>query len=150
MSKMSDLYEKMPQNAVMDAMGAYGKMLMSVGNNDMGRQVVELMHRGVGKTIGAITKLTDASESRDAVEVAKEFMEYFFYSIMDVEQESAEELVVTMSECPYGYCDNEHSDLCRATMNLEEEMIDQLGGELVIEESIAEGASKCRFRIRNF
>lgn len=150
MSKMSDLYEKTPRNAVMDAMGAYGKILMSVGNNDMGRQLVELMHRGIGKTIGGITKLTDAAESRETVEVVKEFMEYFFYSIIAVEEESTEELVVTMSECPYGYCGEEHSDLCRATMNLEQEMIDQLGGELIIEESIAEGANKCRFRIRNF
>jgi hypothetical protein len=34
-------------------------------------------------------------------------------------------------------------------MNLEEELMRQLGGELIIEERIAEGAARCRFTVRN-
>lgn len=148
MSKLENVYNAIPSDIVMKAMPAYGTLLNMVGGSEAGRKIIETAHRMAGKTVSGLAKITGATEDREAVEIITEFVEKFFPDITEF-QEKGDELAFTFSECPYGYCSDDQGELCRATMNLEEEAIAQLGGELIIEERIAEGASQCRFRVKN-
>jgi len=150
MSKMGDLYEKLPDDGVMNVMNAYGNLLSSVANNAAGCGIVELAHRAVGGLFSDTVKLLKLDEDRGPLDVGREFIEKFFGTIVESVSEDSEEWVFTLERCPYGFCEEGQLDLCRAAMNFEEEAIRRLGGELVIEERITEGASKCRLKLKNY
>lgn len=148
MSKLESIYNVIPSEALMKVMPMYGSLLNMAGGSEVGQKVIETVHKMAGKTAAGLAKMTGVTEDREAVEITREFLEKFFADITEYE-EDGEELAFSFSECPYGYCSEDQGDLCRATMNLEEEAIAQLGGELIIEERIAEGAERCKFRVLN-
>lgn len=148
MSKLENIYNVIPSEMLMKVMPMYGSLLNMAGSSEMGQKVIETVHRMAGKTGAGLAKITGVTENRDAVELTREFLDKFFADITEYEDDD-NELVFSFSECPYGFCSDEQGELCRATMNLEEEAIAQLGGELYIEERIAEGAERCKFRVTN-
>ncbi|MBW1988106.1 MAG: hypothetical protein JRI97_01030, partial [Deltaproteobacteria bacterium] len=50
--------------------------------------------------------------------------------------------------CPWGFCRPGQAGPCDAAMDLDRTYTRLLGGELVIEERIAEGKTRCRFTTR--
>ena len=50
-------------------------------------------------------------------------------------------------QVPLRFEDKGHAGLCRAAMTFEEEVVRRLGGRLLIERRIPEGAPKCAFRV---
>jgi hypothetical protein len=74
-------------------------------------------------------------------------MEKFFLPIFDSNGEESGSWTFTLRECPYRLTRGEYGPLCHAIMNLEQQLVRELGGELRIETRIAEGASVCRFTV---
>lgn len=67
----------------------------------------------------------------------------FFHAPVHVESSSGRQVVVCHNECTMGFKPGQ-GKLCRASMNMDVEIIRRLGGKMTIEYSIAEGADHCR------
>lgn len=62
----------------------------------------------------------------------------------EIAEASDERVVVLRPECTIGLSDPSCAPLCRASMNMDMEIVRRLGGKLVVTETILEGAPKCR------
>ena len=149
MSKLGNIYEKFPSNVLADALKGAGIIMRTAGNNVVGHQLNNMIHRNAAKLIIRFYEIAGLNEDRSAVDVISEFMEYFFGDDIDIEAISEDEVVITFDECPYGFCDGGHAELCAGVKILEDAIVEYLNGELVIEEHRIEGADVCRLRIRN-
>ncbi len=65
--------------------------------------------------------------------------------IIKVEDDSLEFFV---NKCPYGYCQSNQLEVCDAAMDLDRVLFRLSGAELIIQESVVSGASKCRVMLR--
>jgi len=113
----------------------------------MVRRLVTVAHGFVGKRVARRMKQLGLDEDRGAVEISSEFIHRFFGDITEEENESPVEWTFEFSECPYGFREGRHSMMCRAAMKFEERVVEGLGGRLIIEERIPDGAARCRFRV---
>jgi hypothetical protein len=68
----------------------------------------------------------------------------FFRIPYEIEEVSEERIVILRPECTVGFDKPEHSKICRASMNMDIEIIKKLGGKLTVTETILEGAKSCR------
>ena len=148
-SKLGDIYEKFPDNVFSDALKRFGSVMKAADKNEAGRWTNETIHRVAAKLIIGVYEIAGLDENRSAADVVGEFMGHFFSDVVDIEAVSEDEIVLTFSECPYGFRDEEHTGPCSAVKILEDALVDRLGGELVIEEHRLEGAGVCRLRVIN-
>lgn len=68
----------------------------------------------------------------------------FFRIPTEIESATEERVVVLRPECTVGFCKPGHQKICRASMNMDMQIIKKLGGKLTVTETILEGAKKCR------
>jgi hypothetical protein len=149
MSGMNKIFDRLSDDFFMNALGRYGRVMMSIENTAPGRALIESMHHAAGRASAALVKAAKLDEGAPATEIGREFVEKFFSEITSVVSEKDGEFEFTFESCPYGFSGADQSELCRAAMNFEEQFIENLGGSLVIEERIPDGAPKCRFRVVN-
>jgi hypothetical protein len=149
MAKMEMLFSFLPSGMMMDVQNYYGNLLKLTSRHPLGCQVVKNLHALLGRFLGMSAKAAHLDEGRDAVELSTQTMKKFFEPIMTVEKEGDGEVIFSFSECPYALADEQDTELCYAVMNFEEELVRSLGGKLTILERIPEGATKCRFQVRN-
>ncbi len=148
MSKLTNVIEKLPQGAMMSVMALGGEAMKHVANSEKGWVMIEKMQGGLGKTIAATAKAARVDEGRPAVEILKEIIEYFFAEVAEPVSDSADEYLVEFTRCPYGFVEGD-SGLCHSAMAFEERSAESLGGRMIIEARLADGAPRCRFRIVN-
>jgi len=127
----------------------YGALLIRAANHRAGRWLVARAHENAGRAVGAVVdKLVDDRE--DALGISRHTMERYFLPILESDsRDDAEGWSFELTRCPYGLTDASEGPLCHAIMKLEESIVHELGGELLIEARIAEGAERCRFRVRS-
>ncbi len=58
------------------------------------------------------------------------------------------QFVLELPYCPYGFTGPEHARPCDTAMDMDRILMRRLGAELIIEETIPEGASRCRMIVR--
>jgi hypothetical protein len=153
MTSFERLLRHVPDDALMRAERLYGAALERTASHPVGRVVVRVAHRAAAKGLGKVARATGFTGDLPPVAVAKKTMTKFFLPILDEDwpapRGSSEPWTFEFTSCPYGLTAKSDGRLCHAIMNLEEELVRQLGGELVIEERIAEGASRCRFTVKS-
>lgn len=62
----------------------------------------------------------------------------------EIDEVTSDKIVILRPECTVGFKDPKLSKLCRASMNMDMEIIRRLGGKLTVTETILEGAKYCR------
>ena len=152
-SALDRLFRLLPDGALAAAERVYGALLLRVADHGPGRFLVAAGHRLLARGLGRVAGVTGLSGELPPVELAHRTMKKFFLPILDEPEArpSPEDTSWTFSfkACPYGLAGGgADRDMCHAIMNLEEELMRQVGGELVIEQRIAEGAPMCRFTVR--
>ncbi|MHB8875703.1 MAG: hypothetical protein ACYC8T_18615 [Myxococcaceae bacterium] len=150
MSKLRALYERIPAGALMSAERLYGWALKRVADHFVGHRLVSAAHGGAGKALGVVATRAGLRQGEDAVSAARLTMETYFAPILTAGEDGKDgDWSFEFTRCPYGLTGSAEGPLCHAIMRLEEGLVRELGGELIIEERIAEGAERCRFRVRN-
>lgn len=71
-------------------------------------------------------------------------MSLFFRIPTELGEVTEDHVIVLRPECTVGFKDPEDCKICRASMNMDMEMMRLLGGKLTVTETILEGAHKCR------
>jgi hypothetical protein len=148
MDRIDRVFALLPDRTLMRAEAAYGAFLKRAANHRIGRVLVRISHRALARVTGRVLRLTRATEGQAPAKVAKRTMEKFFLPILEPLREDDASFSFEFHECPYGLKNGAEPELCHAIMNLEEELMKELGGRLVIEERIAEGAPRCRFTVK--
>lgn len=144
MAAIDRLIELLPDGLLMRVERAYGLVLKRTADHRLGYAAIQAAHRVLGRAIGATVKAPGVTP----VAVAKQTMEKFFLPILQPAGADDRDYTFEFGACPYGL-EAGSKDLCHAIMSLEEEIVGTIGGELVIESRIAEGAPTCRFTVRN-
>ena len=127
---------------------AVGRFQMRHTNNRVGRFLMAnvtsrlLARLIVGKGLFGI----EDRRRDDLVEIAMEWLKLsiFLRIPTEVAEASDERVVVLRPECTIGLEGPECAPLCRASMNMDMEIVRRLGGRLVVTETILEGAPRCR------
>ena len=126
-----------------------GPFLRTIANNPIGQLIARrITHGGLGRlgvTIGRKTGLLTRSRP---IELAMFIMRRFFEPYLTEVHEREEDAVFFLSRCPYGFHLPSHVSICDAVMQFERELVSGIGAELVIEQTLPQGFSRCRFRLR--
>lgn len=117
-------------------------------NNPIGRFILSRITTKIMANLIIKHRLFDV-EKKDNMsleEIALNWLKpsIFFRIPTEIDEVTDERIVVLRPECTIGLKEPECSKLCRASMNMDFEIIRQLGGKLTVTETILEGAPKCR------
>jgi hypothetical protein len=66
---------------------------------------------------------------------------------MEVCGREGDRIEFKVAECPLGYGHGDDVGVCSATMEFDSRCIDRLGGKLILEEVVPEGAPECLIHI---
>lgn len=85
-----------------------------------------------------------------AIDIAYEWLKpsIFFRCPMEIGEVNEKCVVIYRPECTVGFCKKEQRKICRASMNMDMEIVRRLGGKLTVTETILEGASRCKHIIK--
>ena len=88
-----------------------------------------------------------ADNAGDPVRIVASWMRFpsLLRVACEVEEANDERVVLLWPECPIGYSRPDQAPLCRAVMEIDRMTVERMGGEMTIEETVLEGAPKCRF-----
>lgn len=125
-----------------------GRRQMKVANNALGMFVMKnytsklLAYLIVEKQLFGVKK----GRKDDLLEIALNWLAPSIWARMPTEIGEAgdERVVVYRTECTVGFKGPECAQLCRASMNMDMEIVRRLGGRLEVTETILEGAPKCK------
>ena len=147
--RIEDLCSLLPRGTISGLMALEGPLLRRFANHTLGRFFIRrVSHGGLGRLGAGLARTARLLEGRSPVELALFVLWYFFEPFMEEVRVSDEEAVFFLNRCPYGWRTGEDAPLCDAVMQLERELVAGMGGTLIIEETIPEGAPKCRFTLR--
>ena len=59
-----------------------------------------------------------------------------------------DEFILELPHCPYGFTSAEHQKPCDTAMDMDRVMLKLCGAKLTVEETIPQGASRCKMRVR--
>ena len=138
----------MPRGIIAGIMAVEGPLLKVLADHRPGRFMIRrFTHGGLGRVCVRIARAGRLIEGRGPVELSMSVLRYFFEPFLEEVKVSEEEAVFYLKRCPYGWCTSEDAPLCDAVMELERELVAGIRGTLIIEETIPQGAPKCRFRL---
>lgn len=150
MIRVEDLCSLLPRGTIAELMALEGPVLRKCADHGPGRFLIRnFTHGGVGRLSVGIARKTGLLKGRRPVELALSVLRYFFEPFLEEVLVTEEAAVFFLNQCPYGWRVRGDERLCNAVMQLERELVSGIGGELVIEETIPQGATKCRFTIRS-
>ncbi len=113
----------------------------------IGPKLVRYYNRGLGKFIflapgsGAERQESIEGVKQNLIDMSKMMKLPIYMSDNDVGPDCFEFFV---DPCPYGYHREDQQGVCDAAMDMDRTMFKNIGAELIIKESIPEGAPKCR------
>ena len=146
--RLETLAHLLPRCTISTMMVLEGPLLKALANNPPGRLLIRrITHGGLGRLSVAIGRNTGLLRRRRPVELAMSILRRFFEPYLtevDVREHSA---VFFLSRCPYGFCRPAHVPLCDAVMQFERELVAGIGARLVIEQTLPQGFSRCRFTL---
>lgn len=140
-------YEKLHDDFLRRFMLFLGRRQKAM-NNPIGRFIVaKITTRLLAKLIIKYKLFgVEKKENPTLVDIALNWLKpsIFFRIPYEIEEATEERVIILRPECTVGFDKPEHSKICRASMNMDVEIIKYLGGKLNVTERITEGAPKCR------
>ena len=125
----------------------FGRRLRSM-NNPVGRLIVANITTRLIAYIIVKYKLfgVEKKENMSLEEITLNWlkMSIFFRIPTEVGSVTTERVEILRPECTVGFNDAKLRRICRASMNMDMEIIRRLGGKLTVTGTILEGAPKCR------
>lgn len=117
-------------------------------NNPVGRFVVAKITTKLLAFLIVRYKLfeVEKKDNPSVVEIALNWLKpsIFFRIPYEIEEVSENRVVILRPECTMGLDSPKYQKLCRASMNMDIEIIKKLGGKLTVTETILEGAKSCK------
>jgi hypothetical protein len=127
---------------------AVGRFQMRHTNNRVGRFLLSRVATRILARLIVKKGLFGIEDRRrdDLIEIAMEWLKLsiFLRIPTEVAEANDDRVIVLRPECTVGYQGPECAPLCRASMNMDMDIVKRLGGRLVVTETILEGAPKCR------
>ena len=147
--RTDDIIRLLPRSTISAIMQIEGPLLRRVANHSLGLFLIrKVTHGGLGRlAIGAANR-TRLLEGLNPIRLSMGLLRHYFDPYLEEETVTEEEAVFYLKTCPYGWRDGKDAKLCDAVMQLERELAKGIGATLVIEETIPEGAPRCRFTLR--
>lgn len=140
-------YDRIHSEYLRKAMFFFGRKLKKL-NNPLGRFIVAKITTRLLAYLIVKFKLfgVEKKENAELIDIALNWLKpsIFFRIPYEIEEVSNERIVILRSECTVGLDDPKYSKICRASMNMDIEIIKKLGGKLTVTETILEGAKSCR------
>lgn len=126
----------------------FGRRLTKM-NNPLGRFIVKHITTKIAAWAIVKFKFLGVERSKkdmSAVDIAYEWLKPStrFRCPVEVGEVSDERVVIYRPECTVGFCKSEQQPICRASMNMDMEIVRRLGGKLTVTETILEGARRCK------
>ncbi len=134
MEKMGWLYEKICKIPVI------GIPLVKAWNRFLGGMIFRAPPTPKGK------KAADILEVKDYLLWSGEEMNFPFEVLEETIGPDSFEF--TVGYCPYGYKLPRHEVACDATMEMDRSLFGRLGAELIIKETVIDGAPKCKMLMK--
>lgn len=117
-------------------------------NNPIGRLIVAKITTRLLAYLIVRFKLfgVEKKENPALIDIALDWLKpsIFFRIPYEIEEVSEKRIIILRPECTVGFDEPKHSKICRASMNMDIEIIKKLGGKLTVTETILEGSEKCR------
>ena len=124
-----------------------GRVQRTTAGNPVGRWILTNVTTRIVAWAVVKYKLLEMGKpsSGSAVDIALEWQKLALFFRVPVEIESAEDdrVVIIHNECSVGFRPGEER-ICRASMNMDHEIVRRLGGKLTTTETITSGAKRCR------
>ena len=126
-----------------------GTMVRLAGKTSAGRSLLQ----NVGKVTGALiakTGMFGVKKGKDAMEVVNEWLKVLTAVGCEFEigRSTKNEVEIFILDCPAGLCTDDGREVCNAGMSADRELVRRLGGELIIGDTIASGATHCHLTVR--
>ena len=128
---------------------AIGKMYENLYKLPGGEALVRGMSRNAARLafynpLAGLKKRDSLAEIKEDVVRMCKLMEV----PLSVSKESPDQIEFLVDACPYGYNRRDQEGVCDAVMDLDRTMVKLCGGSMVVEESTAAGAPKCRVTVK--
>ena len=140
-------YDRTHDEALRRVMLSFGKRLRKM-NNPVGRFLVANVSTRLMAALIVNLKLfgVEKKDGMTVEEIALNWLKpsVFFRIPGEVGEVTEDRVEYLRPECTVGFSDPEDCKICRASMNMDMEIIRRLGGKLTVTETILEGAPKCR------
>ncbi|MBW2315148.1 MAG: hypothetical protein JRH10_13225 [Deltaproteobacteria bacterium] len=94
--------------------------------------------------LGGVRRTASIDETKQKLVESGEQMGFPF-QFHEIE---GDEFILDLPYCPYGFSGPEHQDACDTAMDMDRIMLRRCGAELTIQETIPEGATRCRMVVR--
>ena len=147
--RADDIIRLLPKRTISAIMQIEGPLLRRVANHSLGLSLIRnVTHGGLGRLAIGVARKTRLLEGLNPIKLSMWLLRHYFEPYLEEESVTDDEAVFYLKTCPYGWRDGEDAKLCDAVMQLERELAKGLGATLVIEETIPEGAPRCRFSLR--
>ena len=143
---VEDLCALLPRNTIAKVMVLQGPIFRKVADHRPGRYLIRhVTHGGLGRVGVMLARRARLLKRRNPIELAMNVLHYYFEPYMDDVEVNENKAVFHLKSCPYGWQSPEDGPLCDAVMEFERQLAAGLGIEFHIQETIPQGASKCRF-----
>ncbi|MEW5946195.1 MAG: hypothetical protein AB1742_08360 [bacterium] len=147
LEKMIGGYDAEHDRILRRAMFFFGRRLRTM-NNPLGRFIVSKVTTRLLASAIVKWKLFGV-EKRDGMSLEEITLNWlkpsiFFRIPTEIGAVSDDRIEVLRPECTVGFDEPALCLICRASMNMDMEIVRRLGGKLTVTETILEGAPKCR------
>lgn len=147
MKRLLDEYDGGHDERLRKVMFFFGNRLKKM-NNPVGRFVVSSITTRLMAYLIVKYKLFGVEKEDDMTleEIALNWLKpsLFFRIPGEVGEVTEDRIEYLRPECTVGFDDPKFCKICRASMNMDREIIRRLGGRLTVTETILEGAPRCR------
>ena len=147
LNQLIDDYDNDHNVWLRETMYYFGNRLKRM-NNPIGRFIVSNITTRIMAYLFVEHGLFGVEKKEDMTleEIAMNWLKpsIFFRVPTEIGEVTDEKIEVLRPECTVGFNDEKYCQLCRASMNMDLEIVRQLGGKLTVTETILEGASMCR------
>lgn len=147
LNKKIQEYEDLHNDYLRRAMLFFGRRLKKM-NNPVGRFIVSKITTRLAAYLIVRFKLFGVEKKGNPklLDIALNWLKpsIFFRIPYEIEEATEERIIILRPECTVGFDESKYSKICRASMNMDIEIIKKLGGKLTVTETILEGAKRCR------
>lgn len=138
----------LPRGSIARLMALEGPVLRSVVDHTAGHRFLRrVSHGGLGRLSAAVARSAGLLEGRDRLELCLFVLRYYFEPFLEDMEADRTCATFFLNRCPYGWAEPRDRLLCDAVMDFERRLCSGIGVTLHIEETLPQGAPRCRFSL---